>query len=1136
MKFGELSFRFHLSNKRFRVLRWFKPMYESAEQYLRSDLHGKCRDLARVLEKLLTNDSGAEVAPAHYALASALARAIHVLETDGSSPDEQSLRVLQSFSTTVVSSLRSDEDCGTVDAVQIARTQYLTLARRQSIRLRAAALEAGQKLVVADLAISDMFDQNADSVSNTLIEPSLAQNDYLLCLADLSTEAELEKARQSLASIVAKAFSDVSYKEICRSYQWVGFAAAAMTPYAEMADDIAMQVLFQPSILRRGLEEAPWQILQQLFLYLTAKPSEVLYAYAQVLLLEQLNIQRRLDTFKVAEADLPKVLLSIEVCSRALRAGQSLRRKLNTNEARPLPFLRGSAVAKITGGVFNPPLKQDYAYPELTFSTSYVERTGIFIAIDSHWGFEVSNESSFRQAIKKGASLIIASDQNKPPKGQYLEVRNTFTALVKLALARRETFRGRVVGVTGSVGKTTVCSMITALLRVQGEVYKNIANFNHQPGVPKSVANIPRRARYAVIEMGMGAKRTILPKTLLVQPHTAVVTDIQADHMEFHESVFSVVKTKMEIIWGIESGGTIVLNRDSEYFPMLQGLALQRSDINLLTFGQHPQADICAEDIELGPELSRVQVKVFQKTYHYVLGLPGMHMALNSLVAVAVLVSEGVDLTQALPALEKLEPEKRRNQINEVTTANGTRLRILDDSFNTNPASVRSNLHVLGLMEPESKGRRILVLSDMGEMGSDARHYHTALAQDINDSRVDILLSFGDHCQALDQLIDDRITHKNFESVVALEQFLHTAVRSGDIVSFKGSAREVSISDLVKNLTDGKPQRQIDGDAPTLVEFFNRRFREDAYNLTKISEQEKAAISYLVQQTLALKKQQLGALWLIDYGCGDGRLQPFYNLLAETFTSTEFHILGVDFAVEALRAYRVQGLRDGFEDTKHTWEIKGLQDEQRLASLKRGNMNIHFLEGGVESLQAISCGPDQRFEILVAAGVLCRVLGDKYRREMIEAFSRVAAAAFVSMPTQDEFKSLQIEFNALREERLQLLSKIEGLDNLDNPERDTATQRLLAIEDILKDALVEGEIYYSARRVRGFGRKIPDLKDHKIPYFSATKLQAQQVIDYGGYNSTLVTHGAFGGHSRWMICLGSHEFSVDSVQLNSVKL
>ena len=1111
-------------------------MYESAEQYLHSVLHGKSRNLARILEKSLTNGRVSEATPAHYALASALARAVHVIETDGSHPDEQCTRVLQSFSTTVVNGLRPGEDRDTVDAAQIAKAQYLTLARRQSIRLRAAALEAGQKLVLADLPINGMFDQKSDSVSNTPVELSLEQNAFLLCLADLSTEAELEKARQLLASNVATAFSDVRYKDICRAYQWMGFAAVATTPYAEIADDIAMQVLFQPSTLRQGLEDAPWQILQQLFLYLTARPSESLYAYAQVLLLELLNAQRRLDTFKAVEANLPGMLLSIDVCSRALRAGQSLRRKLNNKEAGPLPFLRGSAVAKITGGVFNPPLKQDYAYPELTFSTSYLERTGIFIGIDSHWGFEPSNDSTFRQAIKKGASLIIASDQNKPSKGQYLEVRNTFTALVKLALARRETFRGRVIGVTGSVGKTTVCSMITALLEVQGEVYKNIANFNHQPGVPKSVANIPRRARYAVIEMGMGAKRTILPKALLVRPHTAVVTDIQADHMEFHESVASVVKTKMEVIWGVESGGTVVLNRDSEHFPMLQGLALQRSDINLLTFGQHPQADICAEDIELGPEHSRVQVKVFQKTYHYVLGLPGMHMALNSLMAVAVMVCEGVDLIQALPALEKLEPEKRRNQISEATTADGKRLRILDDSFNTNPASVRSNLHVLGLMEPEPNGRRILVLSDMGEMGSDARHYHTALAQDINDSRVDIFLSFGDHCQALDQLIHDRITHINFESVVALEQYLHTAVRSGDIVSFKGSAREVSISDLVKNLTDRKLRSQVVRDAPTLVEFFNRRFKEDAYNLTKISEQEKAAVSFLVQQTLALKKQQPGAMWLIDYGCGDGRLQPFYNLLAETFTSTEFHILGADFAVEALKAYRTQCLRDGFEDTKHAWEIKGLPNDQRLASLKRGNINIHFLEGGVESLQAMICGPDQRFEILVAAGVLCRVLGDQCRREMLEAFSRVAASAFVSMPTQDEFKSLQIEFNALREERLQLLSKIESLDKQDNPERDNARQRLLAIEDILKDALVEGEIYYSARRVRGFGGKIPDLKDHKIPYFSATKLQAQQVIDYGGYNSTLVTHGAFGGHSRWMICLGSHEFSVDSVQVNSVEL
>ncbi|MDG0991110.1 MAG: Mur ligase family protein [Luminiphilus sp.] len=1113
-------------------------MYESTEQDLRKNLHGKCRNLARILEVFLGNRASADapsrsLTPDHYAIATALVRATQVIETDGNVADEIVLRALRSFSNAVLTSQDAEGGLETVDTLHIARTQYLTLVRRQNITLRAWALEAGQNLASAELHVNELLGNHSLGDSDLLYKPSQAQTNYLLCLADLSTEAELEKARQLLGQFVETAFSNVSYKDICTAYRWLGFAAVVRPPYADMADDMVLQLLFQPSELRWGLGEAPWQLLQQLFIYLTEKPSESLFIYAQVLLQEALNNQARQDVFRAADASLPVNLLSVDVCARALRAGQNLRRKLDGKQATPLPFLRGTAVAEITSGTFNPPVTQDYAYPELTFSTSYLTRTGIFVGIDSHWGFEPSSKSTFKQAIKKGASLLIASDQDKAPNGQYLEVRNTFTALVKLALARRETFRGRVIGVTGSVGKTTVCSMINTLLLGQGEVYKSIANFNHQPGVPKSIANIPRRARYAVIEMGMGAKRTILPKALLVRPHTAVVTDIQADHMEFHESVASVVKTKMEVIWGLESGGTVVLNRDSEYFPTMHGLALQRSDVNILTFGQHPKADICAQDIELASSHSTIQVRVFQKTFYYSLALPGMHMALNSLVAVAVMVSEGVDLALALPEFENIEPEKRRNQIIKATTANGSRIQILDDSYNTNPASIRSNLHILGLMKPEHNGRRILVLSDMGEMGDDAEHYHTALAHDINDSRVDIFLSIGDSCRALDQLVDDRINHRNFGSVGALDKFLQTAVRSGDIVSFKGSAREVSIADLVKNLADGKSTSRINSDEPTLVEFFNRRFKEDAYNLTKISEQEREAIGYLVQQTLAQKYQYSDALWVIDYGCGDGRLQPLYNLLAETFSTTEFHILGVDFAVEALKIYRKQCLEDDFEETGHTREIEGLSDHQRLGSLKRGNMNIHFLEGGVESLQSIICTPDQRFEVLVAAGVLCRVLGNHCRREMIEAFSRVADSAFVSMPTQDEFKSIQTEFNELREERLQLLSKIEGLQEQSTPELGIATQRLLVIEDILKDALVAGEIYYSARRVRGFGEKIPDLKDHKIPYFSATQLQAQEVIDFGDYTSTSVTDGAFGGHSRWMICLGSHKFSVESSQLSS---
>ena len=241
--------------------------------------------------------------------------------------------------------------------------------------------------------------------------------------------------------------------------------------------------------------------------------------------------------------------------------------------------------------------------------------------------------------------------------------------------------------------------------------------------------------------------------------------------------------------------------------------------------------------------------------------------------------------------------------------------------------------------------------------------------------------------------------------------------------------------------------------------------------------------------------------------------------------------LAVDFAVEALRAYRTNCLQEGFEETNLALQAGGVSGHKQLAPLKRDNITVHFLEGGIEALQKMVCPPDQRFEIVVAAGVLCRVLGDHCRREMIEAFSRVADSAFVSMPTQDEFKSIQSEFNELRRERSQLLAQINDRHN--NLDHESAQLRLVAIKDILKDAHGEGEIYYSAKRVRGFGEKIPDLKDHKIPYFLATPAQAQEVMDYGAYSSTSVTHGAFGGHSRWMICLGSQSFSVDSMENNS---
>jgi hypothetical protein len=269
--------------------------------------------------------------------------------------------VLDSFDAAQSCSQGEDSAGNSADAISVGRAQYLTLVRRRSIKLRAAALEAGQRLISSGLDDINLNEINSSASDKQLFKWSSDQVERLICLADLSTEAELEKARQLLGAHVAMALSDVPYKEVCSEYRWLGFAAVAPLPYSDIAEDMASQLLFQPGVLRRGLEQAPWLLLQQLFIYLNVRPSEAMFSYAQVLLLELLDKQNRQHTYSSVETSLPTTLMAIGCllhghCRRVNYYGKM-------DRGTPLSFLRGSAIAKITGGVFIPPLKQDYAYP-----------------------------------------------------------------------------------------------------------------------------------------------------------------------------------------------------------------------------------------------------------------------------------------------------------------------------------------------------------------------------------------------------------------------------------------------------------------------------------------------------------------------------------------------------------------------------------------------------------------------------------------------------------------------------------------------------------------------------------------------------------------------------------------------------
>ena len=385
---------------------------------------------------------------------------------------------------------------------------------------------------------------------------------------------------------------------------------------------------------------------------------------------------------------------------------------------------------------------------------------------------------------------------------QFLLVRNTFSAMLKLALENRKRYMGKIIGITGSVGKTTTASMIHDILSHYGRSYKNISIFNHQTGVPKSVANIPQDSDYAIIEMGMGHPGTILTKTVLVRPHIAIVTEIQHDHMAFHDSINSVIETKLEIVDGLESDGTVILNRDSPYYAYMLGILHAKEFFRIVTFGENPLADIRATLIKVYPNYSEIEIEIHGKGYRYRLSLPGMHMALNSLAALAVLNELGLNVEEVLIHFRTLLPATGRNEIFEISLSDGKTIQVIDDSFNANPASMRSSFHILSLMAPKDNGRRIMVVGDMGELGGKSKKYHEALAEDVNHSKIDIFFSVGKFSQFLNDRITTKIEHRHFSSSNELRDILLKTLQNGDVVSFKGSAREGDIQEILKSIRE----------------------------------------------------------------------------------------------------------------------------------------------------------------------------------------------------------------------------------------------------------------------------------------------------------------------------------------------
>ncbi len=390
-------------------------------------------------------------------------------------------------------------------------------------------------------------------------------------------------------------------------------------------------------------------------------------------------------------------------------------------------------------------------------------------------------------AARAGLAVVAVDRCRELPRDvPLLVVPDVLDALRALAAAARARTPAKVIGVTGSVGKTGTKEALRLALSKDGETHASVASYNNHWGVPLSLARCPASAHYAVLEMGMNHAGEIGPLARLARPHVAIITAVAPVHLEFFGSLAGIADAKAEIFLGLEAGGDVVLNRDNSQFGHLKRRAQETGVERIVSFGQHEKADARLIKCALHPACSTVVAQIFGTEFTYKIGAPGRHLVHNSLAALAACVLVGADLALAALALAEFRPPTGRGTTFEIDLPGGRAL-IVDESYNANPASVAAALAVLGLAPLGARGRRIAVLGDMLELGPRGRALHRGLIAAIEANAVDLVFCCGPLMRALWQALPPSRRGGYAKDSAALAAQVLSAVHAGDAVMVKGS-------------------------------------------------------------------------------------------------------------------------------------------------------------------------------------------------------------------------------------------------------------------------------------------------------------------------------------------------------------
>ena len=423
----------------------------------------------------------------------------------------------------------------------------------------------------------------------------------------------------------------------------------------------------------------------------------------------------------------------------------------------------------------------------ISIDSRTIKKGDLFVAIK---GKRFDGHDFIKAAFKKGAGAALVS--RKAParysnKYSLVRVENTVRALGELARLHRMKFKVPVVAITGSSGKTTAKDMIAFVLSRRYSVLASESSKNNLIGLPLTLLGLNETHHIVVLEMGMNHLGEIDRLCSIAEPHIGVVTNIGPSHLEHLGTVRNVFRAKSELLKRLDKGDTVFLNGDDNFLRKPG-----RMKCNCVYFGIDKSCKFRAENIH--HERGKWNFSL-GKQMNFELGLLGKHNIYNALSAICVGVHFGIDLATIVKRIRAFRPiQPKRLELKKIGG-----IQVIDDSYNSNPPSMRRAIEVLSAYK--TRGRRIALCGDMGELGKRTGYMHRAIGGLIGGSSVDTLITSGDLSRLMGEEARKSGAKDTYhaKSHIDARNILRRVAKPGDVVLIKGS-RAMEMERVIEKL------------------------------------------------------------------------------------------------------------------------------------------------------------------------------------------------------------------------------------------------------------------------------------------------------------------------------------------------